>query len=81
LHGGWFMQKYLSENIFLFKEIQFIGKVSKVALAETVAEALFDINHLLICQSYPLTPAMSNISWLTFKYRNTSPAAFCLMLT
>jgi hypothetical protein len=81
LHGCWFLQKYLSENIFLLKEIQLIGKIRQAAFAETIAVSLLNVSPLLICQFYRVTLAMSNISNRTVKHRFASLAAFCFMQT
>jgi hypothetical protein len=79
LHGCWFLQKYLSENISLFKEIQLNRQVFQAVLAETVIKTLFDVSPLFIGQPYIVALAPGNISGLTFKHRFAPLTAFCFM--
>jgi len=69
------LQKYLSENISLFKEIEFHRKIYKTILTQAILVALINIGPLFLCKFYSITLALGDITRLTFK-RIVTPGTF-----
>jgi hypothetical protein len=74
------LQKYLSENIFLFKEIQLNGQVLQAIFAKAISIAAFNISFQLSAYYKTITLALSDVTGFAFKFRPASRTAFLFMM-